>query len=177
MTMTDGPHSRACGIRKHDHGLECNPNCPTCGGKVQNQAVNPDTERYWEKKHRDLVSRLGFGDGITEPMADNDTIVRYWEENDRHANEWIESQLWRNDCEFEKGHDPDEDCYECDPSLRLWRAEKVVKGFEALADEWSRYGSGSTIENVMGKQSVTVDFVVNTLRNLLEEGRGADGTQ
>ena len=26
------PHSRACGIRKHDHGSECHSNCPTCGG-------------------------------------------------------------------------------------------------------------------------------------------------
>ena len=26
------PHSRACGIRKHDHGSECSSNCPTCGG-------------------------------------------------------------------------------------------------------------------------------------------------
>jgi hypothetical protein len=24
------PHSRACGIRKHDHGIECAPDCPTC---------------------------------------------------------------------------------------------------------------------------------------------------
>lgn len=33
----DGPHSRACGIRKHDHGRDCHANCPTCGsapGKV-----------------------------------------------------------------------------------------------------------------------------------------------
>lgn len=27
------PHSRACGIRKHDHGTDCNSNCPTCGGR------------------------------------------------------------------------------------------------------------------------------------------------
>jgi len=29
----DGPHSRACGFRKHDHGPACNKNCPTCGGR------------------------------------------------------------------------------------------------------------------------------------------------
>jgi hypothetical protein len=28
-----GPHSRACGIHKHDHGPACSWNCPTCGGK------------------------------------------------------------------------------------------------------------------------------------------------
>lgn len=27
------PHSRACGWRKHDHGVDCSSNCPTCGGK------------------------------------------------------------------------------------------------------------------------------------------------
>lgn len=31
----------------------------------------------WERVHRDLTSRLGFGDGITDPMADNDTIVEF----------------------------------------------------------------------------------------------------
>ena len=25
------PHSRACGIAMHEHGPQCNPNCPTCG--------------------------------------------------------------------------------------------------------------------------------------------------
>lgn len=34
----------------------------------------------WERVHRDLTSRLGFGDGITEPMADNDTIVEFVEQ-------------------------------------------------------------------------------------------------
>ena len=28
------PHSRACGIRKHEHGTSCHSNCPTCGGKA-----------------------------------------------------------------------------------------------------------------------------------------------
>lgn len=27
-----GPHSRACGIKRHDHGTECHSNCPTCRG-------------------------------------------------------------------------------------------------------------------------------------------------
>lgn len=27
------PHSRACGIRPHDHGIFCHDNCPTCHGK------------------------------------------------------------------------------------------------------------------------------------------------
>lgn len=27
-----GPHSRACGIKRHEHGRDCHANCPTCGG-------------------------------------------------------------------------------------------------------------------------------------------------
>lgn len=27
------PHSRACGIRPHDHGPACSSDCPTCGGR------------------------------------------------------------------------------------------------------------------------------------------------
>lgn len=30
-----GPHSRACGIRPHDHGNWCSTNCPTCGGRAR----------------------------------------------------------------------------------------------------------------------------------------------
>lgn len=78
--------------------------------------------RAGEEAHRDLVRRLGFGDNITEPMADNDTIVAWFEQQSRDANEWQESQLWRNDC-YEAGHPDDEDCYEHDPALRLERAE------------------------------------------------------
>lgn len=26
------PHSRACGIRIHPHGVECSSDCPTCRG-------------------------------------------------------------------------------------------------------------------------------------------------
>lgn len=28
-----GPHSRACGITPHDHGIWCSIDCPTCGDK------------------------------------------------------------------------------------------------------------------------------------------------
>lgn len=30
----NGPHSRACGIREHDHGSACHANCPSCGGRT-----------------------------------------------------------------------------------------------------------------------------------------------
>lgn len=65
--------------------------------------------------HRDLVSRLGFGDNITEPMADNDTIVKWFEEQGRDASEWHEHELWRGDC-YVAGHPDDEDCDEHGPT-------------------------------------------------------------
>lgn len=68
--------------------------------------------------HRDLTRRLGFGDNITEPMADNDTIVAWFQERGREADEWRESQRWRDDCAL-AGHDPLNDCPSCDPMLRL----------------------------------------------------------
>jgi hypothetical protein len=30
----DRPHSRACGITRHDHGTDCSPDCPTCCGNA-----------------------------------------------------------------------------------------------------------------------------------------------
>jgi hypothetical protein len=74
------------------------------------------------RNHTDLVSRLGFGDNITEPMADNDTIVAWFAERVREADEWRESQRWRDEC-YAAGHPEDQDCYEHDPARRLERAE------------------------------------------------------
>jgi len=34
-----GPHSRACGVKKHEHGRECSDNCPTCHGKAVAELV------------------------------------------------------------------------------------------------------------------------------------------
>lgn len=35
------PHSRACGFRKHDHGADCNRNCPTCHGDADYRTDPP----------------------------------------------------------------------------------------------------------------------------------------
>lgn len=43
--------------------------------------------------HRNLTSRLGFGDGITEPMADNDTIVAAVAEDRMRLSEYDEVAL------------------------------------------------------------------------------------
>lgn len=32
ISNAEGPHSRGCGIRTHEHGAECSRDCPTCGG-------------------------------------------------------------------------------------------------------------------------------------------------
>lgn len=40
------PHSRACGIRKHDHGPECSTNCPTCGGMYPTIKYLEERERF-----------------------------------------------------------------------------------------------------------------------------------
>lgn len=69
----------------------------------------------WERVHRDLTARLGFGNGITEPMADNDTIVAWFEERGREADEWREHERFRDDC-YAAGHDPLNDCDEHGPT-------------------------------------------------------------
>ncbi|HET7327866.1 MAG TPA: hypothetical protein VFJ14_11350 [Nocardioidaceae bacterium] len=90
-----------------------------------------------ETTHRDLTSRLGFGDNITERQADNDTIVAWFEEQSRDAKEWQESQLWRDDC-YLAGHPEDEDCPEHDPILLAEQrgAARVKAAVESLIDQW-----------------------------------------
>lgn len=34
VRVVELPHSRACGIRKHEHGVACHRNCPSCQGRV-----------------------------------------------------------------------------------------------------------------------------------------------
>ncbi len=87
-----------------------------------------------EDRLRDLVSRLGFGDGVTEPMADNDTIVTWVDQRLLEAAEWRESQRWRDDCET-AGHPNDEDCPEHDPAMRLMLAEAAVKELRLVPED------------------------------------------
>lgn len=106
----------------------------TCGG-----ATNT-----WELL-RDLVSRLGFGNGITEPMADNDTIVRWFEEQSSEAAEWRESQRWRDECYWQECPD-DEDCYEHDPARRLERADAEVRRLrEGIGDLFPSQGEAFSV--------------------------------
>ncbi|UIU47026.1 hypothetical protein [Microcystis phage MinS1] len=72
-------------------------------------------EQEAAKRLQDLTRRLGFGDGITEPQADNDTIVAWFKEQSRDAAEWREHELWRDDC-YLAGHPQDEDCDDCGPT-------------------------------------------------------------
>lgn len=79
-----------------------------------------------DERLRDLTSRLGFGDGVTEPQADNDTIIDFVNEQGREAAEWREHQSWLNDCAA-AGCDPLEDCPlhapACHPAHGLVRDE------------------------------------------------------
>lgn len=47
---------------------------------------------------RDLTSRLGYGDGITEPQADNDTIVAEFHELGGIAIDHAECPVWCDEC-------------------------------------------------------------------------------
>lgn len=47
-TRDDRPHSRACGIRRHDHGPDCDSSCPTC------IAAEPSKARRWLDRHGDI---------------------------------------------------------------------------------------------------------------------------
>ena len=88
------------------------------------------------RARRSLVSRLGFGDGITEPMADDDTIVAWFDERCAEASEWRESQRWRDEC-ASAGHSDDEDCHEHDPQFAATRAraEGAAAALRQAADD------------------------------------------
>jgi len=109
-----------------------------------------------EAAHRGLVSRLGFGDNISEPMADNDTIVEWFEERGREASEWVESRAWRNDCHL-AGHPDGEDCFEHDPALKL--RGRISRVADAYARSAQRHAGASTLDT----------DVAQMLRNLLVE--------
>lgn len=119
------------------------------------------TENGAERRLRDLVSRLGFGDNITEPMASNDTIVDWYDEQASEAAEWRESQRWRDDC-YAAGHPDDEDCREHDPTLRLAAAEAALARVRALAAAW-------THEADQGAESAGHPLLVQAYRGHAEQ--------
>lgn len=83
-----------------------------------------------EGVHRDLTSSLGFGDGITEPMADNETII-----NAVGQAVTAERELWeltQAAC-VEAECDPEEDCDTHHPVRRAERAEHRATRAEAQA--------------------------------------------
>jgi hypothetical protein len=38
QTAHEQPHSRACGIQRHEHGTACHSSCPSCGGRTYEPA-------------------------------------------------------------------------------------------------------------------------------------------
>lgn len=69
----EGPHSRACGWRQHEHGPDCHSNCPTCGGigggPVAADAGAPlppvDPGAVWQVPEVELV---GMQPALHEPL-------------------------------------------------------------------------------------------------------------
>lgn len=83
-----------------------------------------------------LTRAIGYGDGVTEPQADVETVIAAWEEVSRDAAEWREHEQWRVEC-YLAGHPKDEDCWEHDPARRLEAAESAVAAVRAvLAEHW-----------------------------------------
>lgn len=54
--MVTGPHSRACGVRPHDHGVFCNSNCPTCKGRPFLKENHPMSDKPGANSPSDLPS-------------------------------------------------------------------------------------------------------------------------
>jgi hypothetical protein len=83
-------------------------------GSPSPPAVATVDEQTAADRLRDLTDRLGYGDGVTEPMAPNDVIVAGVEQDRADAREWHEHQAWRNECAA-AGCPDDQDCRDHDP--------------------------------------------------------------
>jgi hypothetical protein len=44
QTAHEQPHSRACGIQRHEHGTACHSSCPSCGVAAEH-GTNPNAGR------------------------------------------------------------------------------------------------------------------------------------
>lgn len=159
-----------------ESGLPCDgwdscPNHPRQPDDLQrSEPTNGSVETDWKQVHRDLTRRLGFGDDITEPMADNDTIVAWFDEQSRDASEWRESQRWRDEC-YAAGHPTDEDCWEHDPALRLQKAEDEIHASSVrllpIAATLIRASYSDDVEQLaaaLGRGSMAVKAEVDRLR-------------
>lgn len=83
------PHSRACGIDKHEHGIQCHRNCPTCHGgnpdvpqnselsvrraKLEVKAASTNTTQSLNKVHF-----IGFTASNGEPLMTSETHPNKW---------------------------------------------------------------------------------------------------
>lgn len=124
---------------ERDHpSWQCRPE--SCGGTAHDPCeVVPEIDKWVEMRRlqsgwRMVTSRLGYGDGITEPQIGFGEFLRECEEKFSEASDWRESQRWRDDCAA-AGHPDDEDCFEHDPALRLERAERIGARVEALTND------------------------------------------
>lgn len=87
----------------------------------------------WERVHRDLTSRLGFGDGITEPMADNDTIVEFFDQRLMEASEHNECAVTCEPCGERLAFTVCEHCHGCGANVALSTASGAYSECEWCA--------------------------------------------
>lgn len=51
----------------------------------------------------------------------------------------------------------------------LAEADQLAERVKELTDEWAKYGPGTEVDRVMGRQIITVEFAVDALRALLPD--------
>jgi hypothetical protein len=85
------------------------------------------TDESAQARLRDLTGRLGYGDGVTEPMADNDTIVREVESARMAAADYQELQTPPITCDecYQRILRFDDLCDEHDLWARLRRGDEA----------------------------------------------------
>lgn len=72
-----------------------------------------------EERLRDLLGRIGFGDGVTEPMADNDTVVEFIEAAVMDQSEHLECPSVCELCGERLADKPCQHCGGCGANVAL----------------------------------------------------------
>ena len=132
-----------------------------------NYTTKVPAARTAAERLRDLTSRLGYGDGITEPMAPNDVIVEGVERDRADASEWHENQAWRNECAA-AGCPDDDDCREHDPHWG-WTPYRVPRppmpdlttDLAVLPEGWSMIVAGPATPDGSGPDVVLAGWTTD----------------
>lgn len=84
----EGAHSRACGINKHEHGIQCHRNCPTCHGgnpDVPQPSEAPRVAKLEVKAASTNVAALSRGMHFIGLKASNGEPLMT---SEMHPNKW-----------------------------------------------------------------------------------------